>query len=67
MNVCYGDVLRYRLPYSGLSCYVSWKRFWQYGADESSIHGTLPDVAVPQGQAMDAALSIIAAGAKAAK
>lgn len=59
MNVSYGDVLRYRLPNSGLSCSVSWKRFWQYGADESEIHGTLPDVTVPQAEALDAALQLI--------
>lgn len=67
MNVCYGDVLRYRLPSSGLRCQISWKRFWQYGADESGIHGTLPDVAVPQAKAMDAAMDIISARAKPAK
>ena len=48
MNVSFGDIIYYKLPVSGLSCTISFKRFWQYGADEKEIHGTLPDYAVPQ-------------------
>lgn len=59
MNVCFGDILSYKLPVSGLLCTISFKRFWQYGADEKDIHGTLPDYAVPQDQAMDQALKLI--------
>jgi hypothetical protein len=54
-----GDVLNYRLPVSGLLCTISFKRFWQYGADEKNIHGTLPDYPVSQDQAMDTALKLI--------
>lgn len=59
MNVCYGDVLGYRLPVSKLYCSISFKRFWQFRADESDIHGTIPDVAVPASEAMDKALKMI--------
>ena len=59
MNVCYGDVLNYRLPVSGLWCSLSYKRFWQFRANENDIHGTIPDVAVPATEAMDAAMKLI--------
>ena len=58
MNVCFGDILPYRLPVSGLVCSISYKRFWQYGADEKDIHGAIPHYAVPQAQAMDKALKL---------
>ena len=61
MNVAYGDILSYRLPLSGLRCSVSFKRFWQFRADENDIHGTIPDVAVRADQALDRALGIIKA------
>lgn len=59
MNVCYGDVLYYRLPVSRMVCSISYKRFWQLHADESDIHGTIPDVAVPAADALDKTLQII--------
>lgn len=59
MNVCFGDILFYKLPVSGLSCSISYKRFWQYGADEKDIHGTLPDYTVPEAAALDEALKRI--------
>lgn len=59
MNVCYGDVLSYRLPVSRLHCSISFKRFWQFRADENDIHGTIPDIAVPAADALDKALHII--------
>lgn len=62
MNVAYGDILSYRLPLSGLRCSVSFKRFWQFRADENDIHGTIPDVAVRADEALDRALGIIKAG-----
>lgn len=58
MNVCFGDILPYRLPVSGLVCSISYKRFWQYGADEKNVHGAIPHYAVPQAQAMDKALKL---------
>ncbi len=62
MNVSYGDILRYRLPISNLSCYISFKRFWQLRADENDIHGTIPDVEVPANDALDEALKLIKKG-----
>lgn len=53
MNVSFGDLLTYRLPISGLSTSISYKRFWHYGADEQEIHGTMPDYTVPQAQALE--------------
>ena len=60
MNVAYGDVMTYTLPISKLSSIISYKRFWQYRADENDIHGVMPDVNVPADKAMPAALKIIA-------
>ncbi len=59
MNVCYGDILYYRLPVSRMICSISYKRFWQMHADESDIHGTVPDVVVPAADALDKTLQII--------
>lgn len=56
MNVCFGDVVSYRLPVSGLTCSISYKRFYQYGADDTDIHGTLPDVAASSAEALDTAV-----------
>ena len=59
MNVCFGDVLEYCLPISQLYCYMSYKRFWQYGADETDIHGTIPDIAVSADKALETTLQLI--------
>ncbi len=59
MNVCYGDILSYRLPVSKLSCSISYKRFWGLHADEKDIHGTIPDIAVPSSEAMNAVMKLV--------
>lgn len=59
MNVSFGDILSYKLPVSGLYCTISFKRFWQYGASEKDIHGTLPDYEVNQAKALDVAFKLI--------
>lgn len=59
MNVHFGDVLTYVLPHSRLTCNISHKRFWQYGADESSIHGLIPDIKTDSDSALDRALEMI--------
>ncbi len=59
MNVSFGDILYFRLPVSKLSCSVSYKRFWQFHADENNIHGTLPDIPVPAADALDAAMKLV--------
>lgn len=56
MNVCFGDILNYKLPASGINCSISYKRFWQYGADEHDVHGTLPDIVVPEEEALETVL-----------
>lgn len=59
MNVSYGDVLGYNLPISGITCGISYKRFWKYNADENDIHGAVPEYQVPKEQAMKKALQLI--------
>lgn len=58
MNVSYGDVLRYKLPISKIPAFMSYKRFWQFRADEDDIHGTIPDVALPAADALDTAIEL---------
>ena len=53
MSVCFGDILYYSMPVSGIQTSVSFKRFWQYGANEQDIHGTLPHYNVPARKALD--------------
>lgn len=59
MNVSFGDVLRYDLPISGITCGISYKRFWKHKADENDIHGAIPEYHVPQEHAMERALQLI--------
>lgn len=59
MNVSFGDKVWYKLPVSGLECGISFKRFWQFKADESSIHGAIPDIPVPAQDAMSKTISLI--------
>lgn len=59
MNVSYGDVLGYNLPVSGITCGISYKRFWKHNADENDIHGAIPEYQVPKEQAMKKALQLI--------
>lgn len=59
MGVHFGDILGYELPVSKLFCSVSYKCFWQMNADENNNHGTIPDVAVPADEALDAAMKLI--------
>ena len=59
MNVAYGDILTWFAPVSGLACTISWKRFWHPGADETDIHGTLPDVKTTADEALSTALNMM--------
>lgn len=59
MNVAYGDVLGYNLPISGITCGISYKRFWKHNADENDIHGAIPEYQVPKEEAMMKALQLI--------
>lgn len=56
MNISFGEMLSYQLPCSKLTFGVSMKRFFLYGTEGDSVHGTLPDVCMPQEQALDYAL-----------
>lgn len=60
MNVHYGDIIDFYMPISGLYTTVSTKYFWNYGADEKDIHGTLPDIKVPADKAREYALKKLA-------
>ncbi len=54
MNICFGDILQFRLPNSGFRYSVSWKKFYLYGArDGDAIHGALPDIEIPAARALD--------------
>ncbi|MDE6009590.1 MAG: hypothetical protein K2G90_10335, partial [Muribaculaceae bacterium] len=59
MNVCFGDILPYKLPISNLSTSISFKRFWQLRADENDVHGTLPDIEVPAADALERAMKLV--------
>ena len=59
MNVAYGDVLGYNLPVSGITCGISYKRFWKHNADENDIHGAIPEYLIPKEKAMMKALQLI--------
>ena len=59
MGVSFGDLVPYTLPVSRLFCTISYKRFWQHGADEEDIHGALPDYVVASQEALEKALQLI--------
>lgn len=61
-GVSSGDVRVYRLPAADLARAISYKRFRLPGVDGTDVHGALPDVAVPQEEALDAALDLIRPG-----
>ncbi len=47
MNISYGEFINCTLPKSKLRCDVSCKKSWSYGAEDDSIHGTIPDYEIP--------------------
>ena len=59
MAVCFGDVINPSLPNSGLLFGVSHKKFYQYGATDDNIHGTLPDYEIQSEKALDFAIDLI--------
>ena len=59
MNVCYGDVVMWQMPVSGIPVSISWKRFWQMNADENDVHGVLPDIAVSASKALPSAMKLL--------
>lgn len=58
-NVTFGDTETLTLPHTRLNFTVSWKKFYHYGAEDSDIHGTLPDIEVPAPQALDYTLNCL--------
>ena len=62
LNVCYGDIIRISLPHTKLKCTVSFKKFYNYGATDEDIHGTIPDYNVEAEKALDYALKLIEEG-----
>jgi hypothetical protein len=59
LGVCFGDVIPLVLPGSQLQIGISHKKFYHYGADDESIHGTIPHYDVPSREAMDFAKRLI--------
>jgi hypothetical protein len=59
MAVCFGDVISQKLPISGLFYGMSYKKFYQYGATDDNIHGTLPDYEIEAENALDFTIDLI--------
>ena len=60
MNISSGEIIAVTLPHSGFSLWIPTKIFYMVGYDENSpVHGILPDVAVPQKDALAKALQLI--------
>ncbi len=59
LAVCFGDIIRKKLPYSDFSYTVSHKKFFLYGATDKNIHGTMPDYEVPTNKALDFTINMI--------
>lgn len=53
MSICFGDVVIYQLPHSNIASTISFARVFLYKAKENDIHGVLPDIEIPQEQALD--------------
>lgn len=60
MSVCFGDIVIYKLPNSGISSTISYARMYEYDADDRNIHGTIPDITIPQKDALTYILQYIA-------
>ena len=59
LAVCFGDIITPKLPNSGLFYSISWKKFYNYGATDENIHGTLPDYDVEAEKALDFTIDLI--------
>jgi hypothetical protein len=56
---CYGDVLSYKLPHSGLTLGVSYKKFYGIGASDEDNHGVMPDFVIDSDKAFDYTINLI--------
>ena len=61
LSICYGETINSTLPYSKLEFGVSSKKFYNYGASENMITGTIPDYYTPSSEALDFAIQLIKA------
>lgn len=59
MSVCFGDIVVYKLPNSGISSTISYARMYEYDANDRNIHGTIPDITIPQKDALTYILQYI--------
>ncbi len=59
MAVCFGDIIHQQLPYSKINYWVSYKKFYMYGATDENNHGTIPHYIVPSENAMDYTIELI--------
>jgi hypothetical protein len=57
--VNFGDIIYQFLPNTGLQYSVSHKKFYQYGATDNDFHGTIPDLIVPEQDALNFAIGLI--------
>jgi len=57
--VNFGDIIYQFLPNTGLQYSVSHKKFYQYGADDNDFHGTIPDIIVPEQDALTSTIGLI--------
>ena len=57
--VNFGDIIYQFLPNTGLQYSVSHKKFYQYGATDNDFHGTIPDIIVPEQDALNSTISLI--------
>lgn len=62
MSVAFGNKVWFRLPHTGIGYSISYVKFYEYGATDEDIHGTLPDYPVPADQALDYTLDLIRQG-----
>ena len=59
MAVCFGDIITPKLPNSKLFYSISWKKFYNYGATDDNVHGTLPDYYIEAEKALDFTIDLI--------
>ena len=59
LAVCFGDIIPMQLPNTKLHYTASFKKFYNYGATDKNIHGTLPDYIVKAEKALDFAIDFI--------
>jgi hypothetical protein len=57
--VNFGDIIYQFLPNTGLQYSVSHKKFYQYGATDNDFHGTIPDIIVPEQDALTSTIGLI--------